>query len=125
MKQFIESGAVRIGAAIQSICANVDFEVLSLPGGSLIAVLLWLYAIGKDFIPRAVTQGRARMRLARQPLWHLSRYETSTVREASVGAERARNAIITPNTSIASKLATKRIAVKCGMRPMAESGTTA
>ena len=44
MKQFIESGAVRIGVAIQNVCANVDFEVLSLPGGSLIAVLLWLYA---------------------------------------------------------------------------------
>jgi hypothetical protein len=44
MKQLIELGAVRIGAAIQNVCANVDFEVLSLPGGSLIAVLLWLYA---------------------------------------------------------------------------------
>jgi hypothetical protein len=44
MKQFIELGAVRIGAAIQNVCAKVDFEVLSLPGGSLIAVLLWLYA---------------------------------------------------------------------------------
>jgi hypothetical protein len=44
MKQLIELGAARIGAAIQSVCANVDFDVLSLPGGSLIAVLLWLYA---------------------------------------------------------------------------------
>jgi hypothetical protein len=44
MKQLIELGAVRIGAAIQNVCANVDFEVMSLPGGSLIAVLLWLYA---------------------------------------------------------------------------------
>jgi hypothetical protein len=44
MKQFIELGVVRMGAAIQSVCANVDFEVLSLPGGSLIALLLWLYA---------------------------------------------------------------------------------
>jgi hypothetical protein len=44
MKQLIELGAVRIGAAIQSICTNVDFDVLSLPGGSLIAVFLWLYA---------------------------------------------------------------------------------
>ena len=44
MKQFIDSGAVRIGAAIHSLCANVDFEVLSLPGGCLIAALLWLYA---------------------------------------------------------------------------------
>lgn len=44
MKQLIEFGAVRIGAAIQNICTNVDFDVLSLPGGSLIAVVLWLYA---------------------------------------------------------------------------------
>jgi hypothetical protein len=44
MRQLIESGAVRIGAAIQNVYANVDFDVLSLPGGSLIAVFLWLYA---------------------------------------------------------------------------------
>jgi hypothetical protein len=44
MKQVIELGAVWIGAAIQNFCATVDFEVLSLPGGSLIAVLLWLHA---------------------------------------------------------------------------------
>jgi hypothetical protein len=44
MKQLIELGTMRIGAAIQNVCANVDVEVLSLPGGSLIAVLLWLYA---------------------------------------------------------------------------------
>jgi hypothetical protein len=44
MNEFIESGAVRIGAVIENVSANVDFEVLSLPGGCLIAVLLWLYA---------------------------------------------------------------------------------
>lgn len=44
MKQLINFGAARIGAAIQNVGAKVDFEVLSLPGGSLIAVLLWLYA---------------------------------------------------------------------------------
>jgi hypothetical protein len=44
MKQLIESGAVRMGAVIQNVCANVDFDVLSLPGGSLIAILLWIYA---------------------------------------------------------------------------------
>jgi predicted metal-binding membrane protein len=44
MKRFIELGAVRIGAAIHNAVAKVDFEVLSLPGGSLIAVFLWLYA---------------------------------------------------------------------------------
>jgi hypothetical protein len=44
MKQLIESGAVRIVAGIQRVGANFDFEVLSLPGGSVIAALLWLYA---------------------------------------------------------------------------------
>jgi hypothetical protein len=44
MKQLIESGAARIAAGIQRVGANFDFEVLSLPGGSLIAALLWLYA---------------------------------------------------------------------------------
>src|ERR1700730_4229171 len=59
MKQFIELGAERMGAAIQNVCANVDFEVLSLPGGSLIAVLLWLYATAMGSVRRAATQVRA------------------------------------------------------------------
>jgi hypothetical protein len=42
--QLIEIGAARIGAAIQGVGAKVDLEVLSLPGGSLIAVFLWLCA---------------------------------------------------------------------------------
>jgi hypothetical protein len=50
MKQFFELGSARIGAVIQYVCANVDFEVVSLPGGSLIAVLLWLYAIAMSAI---------------------------------------------------------------------------
>ena len=50
MKQIIELGAARIGAVIQDVSANVDFEVASLPGGSLIAVLLWLYAIAMGSI---------------------------------------------------------------------------
>ena len=45
MKQFIEVTAMRIGALVQYACANVDFEVVSLPGGSLIAVLLCLHAV--------------------------------------------------------------------------------
>jgi hypothetical protein len=45
MKQFIDVTAVRIGALIQYACANVDLEVVSLPGGSLIAALLCLYAV--------------------------------------------------------------------------------
>jgi hypothetical protein len=59
MKQFIELGAVRIGVAVQNVCANVDFEVLSLPGGSLIAVLLWFYATAIGSIRRAATQVHA------------------------------------------------------------------
>jgi hypothetical protein len=59
MKQFIESGAVWIGVAIQNDCANVDFEVLSLPGGSLIAVLLWFHATAIGSIRRAATHVHA------------------------------------------------------------------
>jgi hypothetical protein len=59
MMQFIEVTAARVGAAIQNVCANVDFEVMSLPSGSLIAVLLWLYAIAISSIRRAATEIRA------------------------------------------------------------------
>jgi hypothetical protein len=44
MNAFIESSAGRIAAQIQNVGASFDPEVLSLPGGSIIAVLLWLYA---------------------------------------------------------------------------------
>jgi hypothetical protein len=44
MRQLIEWGAARIAAGIQRVGADFDFEVLSLPGGSVIAALLWLYA---------------------------------------------------------------------------------
>ena len=53
MKQFIEASAMRIGALVQYACANVDFEVVSLPGGSAIAVLLCLYAVA--FQPSATS----------------------------------------------------------------------
>jgi len=53
MKQFIEFGAGWIGAAIHGVVANTDFEVLSLPGGSLIAVFLWIYASAMNSIRRA------------------------------------------------------------------------
>jgi len=53
MKQFIEFGAVWIGTVIHNIAAEIDFEVLSLPGGSLIAVLLWIYASAMNSIRRA------------------------------------------------------------------------
>ena len=44
MMNFIESSAGRIAARIQTIGSSFDPEVLSLPGGSIIAILLWLYA---------------------------------------------------------------------------------
>jgi hypothetical protein len=44
MNEFIESSAGRIAARIHSIGGSFDPEVLSLPGGSIIAVCLWLYA---------------------------------------------------------------------------------
>ena len=44
MNEFIESNAGRIAARIHSIGGGFDPEVLSLPGGSIIAVCLWLYA---------------------------------------------------------------------------------
>jgi hypothetical protein len=43
MNHFIASSAGRIAAGIQTIGASFDPEVLSLPGGSIIAVGLWLY----------------------------------------------------------------------------------
>jgi hypothetical protein len=44
MMHLIQSNAGRIAARLQSIGGSFDLEVLSLPGGSIIAVLLWLYA---------------------------------------------------------------------------------
>jgi hypothetical protein len=44
MMSFIESSAGRIAARIQSIGGSFDPEVLSLPGGSIIALFLCLYA---------------------------------------------------------------------------------
>ena len=41
---FIESSAGRIAARIQTIGAGFDPEVLALPGGSLIAAFIWIYA---------------------------------------------------------------------------------
>jgi hypothetical protein len=50
--------AVWMGAAIQNAVAKIDFEVLSLPGGSAIAGFLWIYAIAMASIRRAATQIR-------------------------------------------------------------------
>ena len=44
MMNFIESSAGRIAARIQTIGGSFDPEVLSLPGGSIIAILLCVYA---------------------------------------------------------------------------------
>jgi len=55
MKQLIESGAARIAAGIQRFGAHFDFEVLSLPGGSVIAAILWLCASTKG-TPKRIGQ---------------------------------------------------------------------
>jgi hypothetical protein len=59
MKRLIEVIAVGIGALMQGICASVDLEVISLPSGSLIAILLALYAIAMTSIRHAVPKSRA------------------------------------------------------------------
>ena len=46
MKKQIESYAARIAASLQNVSADMDPEILQLPGGSVIATLLWLYAKG-------------------------------------------------------------------------------
>jgi hypothetical protein len=44
MNHFIVSSAGRIAAGIQAVGTGFDPEVLSLPGGTIIAAGLWLYA---------------------------------------------------------------------------------
>ncbi|MDP8983637.1 MAG: hypothetical protein M3N97_01110 [Pseudomonadota bacterium] len=44
MKEQLHSYTGRIAACLQSASADMDPEILQLPGGSLIAALLWLYA---------------------------------------------------------------------------------
>ncbi len=41
-----ESCAARIAARIQNVSAGMDPDILQLPGGTIIATLLWLYAKG-------------------------------------------------------------------------------
>jgi hypothetical protein len=48
----IGAGVARIAAGVQGVGANFDFEVLSLPGGSVIAVLLWLCASSMAAVKR-------------------------------------------------------------------------
>ena len=59
---FIESSAGRIAARIQSIGVSFDPEVLSLPGGSAIAVFLWLYASTVMSLKRSAWHNRAASR---------------------------------------------------------------
>jgi hypothetical protein len=46
VKDQIESYAARLAARIQAVSADMDPDILQLPGGSVIATLLWLYAKG-------------------------------------------------------------------------------
>ena len=46
MMEQIESYAARIAVRIQNVGAEVDPDILQLPGGSVIATLLWLYSKG-------------------------------------------------------------------------------
>ncbi len=57
MNHFIESGAGRIAARIHSIGGSFDPEVLSLPGGSVIAICLWLYASAVATSKRGAARG--------------------------------------------------------------------
>jgi hypothetical protein len=58
MREFIESGAARIAAGMQSVGANFDYEVLSLPGGTWLAVLLWIYASTLAAVKRVAPKRR-------------------------------------------------------------------
>ena len=49
MKTQIDSLAAWILTRIQNVTANFDPEVLQLPGGSLIASLLWIYVTVRSF----------------------------------------------------------------------------
>lgn len=46
MMEHMQSYAARLAVRIQNVGAEVDPEILQLPGGSVIATLLWLYTKG-------------------------------------------------------------------------------
>jgi hypothetical protein len=97
MKPFIEFGA-RIGAVIQNVCANVDFDVVSLPGGSLIAILVWLCALrGRSVLRRSSAESPLAIRRAPQHQHH----PLAIDRSADAGIE----AVITHADPIKEKLA--------------------
>jgi hypothetical protein len=52
MKEQIESCAARLAVGIRNVSADLDPEILQLPGGSIIATLLWLYAKGATVLRR-------------------------------------------------------------------------
>jgi hypothetical protein len=51
MKTQIESWAAWILVRIQIVTANLDPEILQRPGGIVIALLLWLYAVARPLMP--------------------------------------------------------------------------
>lgn len=59
MLSFIESSAGRIADRIQSIGTAFDPEVLALPGGSVIALVLWAYTNIALTTQRALSAQRA------------------------------------------------------------------
>jgi len=61
MKTHIESSVVWILVRFQTLSANLNPEVLQWPGGSFIALLLWLYAVIRPFWPIG-TGGTAALR---------------------------------------------------------------
>ncbi|HSY96510.1 MAG TPA: hypothetical protein VK793_12895 [Steroidobacteraceae bacterium] len=66
MINLVES-AGRVAARIGAFGAGFDPEVLSLPGGSFIAVLLWLYAATAANLHRPAPPGMAPPRPAPPP----------------------------------------------------------
>jgi hypothetical protein len=60
MGKLLESTAAQMTAAFQRIGANVDLEVLSWPGGYLIAASVWLYMRAAD-LARRVIERRSRL----------------------------------------------------------------
>jgi hypothetical protein len=80
---FIESSAGRIAARIQSIGVGFDPEVLSLPGGSAIAVFLWLYASTVMSLKRSAWHNRGASH--ERPVIHEHPVITSVAAPACVG----------------------------------------
>jgi cytochrome c553 len=66
MLNFIESNAGRIATRIQSIGAGFDPEVLALPGGSVIALLLWAYSGVAVSLERTAARPKIPQPMARQ-----------------------------------------------------------